>query len=72
MKTYKVFFALIIFSFFSLMGYTQIKVLSNGKVGIGTDNPRYGLLELGKSGANNGLAIYDSLSTTPSFSLNNS
>lgn len=69
MKTYKVFFALIIFSFFSLMGYTQIKVLSNGKVGIGTDNPRYGLLELGKSGANNGLAIYDSLSTTPSFRL---
>ena len=26
----------------------QLKVLSNGKVGIGTDNPQYGLLEIGK------------------------
>lgn len=47
----------------------QLKVLSNGKVGIGTDNPQYGLLEIGKSGVNNGLAIYDSLLTTPPLRL---
>lgn len=35
----KVFFSLILFSLFSLIGYAQIKVLSNGKVGIGTTNP---------------------------------
>ena len=33
----------------------QLKVLSNGKVGIGTTNPQYGFLEIGKSGVNNGL-----------------
>ena len=38
----------------------QVKVLSNGKVGIGTNNPEYGLLDIGKTGVNNGLAIYDS------------
>lgn len=43
----------------------QLKVLSNGKVGIGTDNPQYGLLEVGKSGVNNGLAIYDSSTSLP-------
>lgn len=63
---------LLVTSFFFLLCMqisAQVTVLPNGKVGIGTNNPRYGLLEIGKSGANNGLAIYDSLSTTPSFRL---
>ena len=47
----------------------QLKVLSNGKVGIGTDNPQYGLLEIGKSGVNNGLAIYDSSLLIPPLKL---
>ena len=33
----------------------QLKVLSNGKVGIGTTNPQYGFLEIGKSGVNHRL-----------------
>lgn len=61
----KLLFVLVVFSFFSLMGYTQIKVLSNGKVGIGSTNPQYGTLEIGKSGINGGLAIYDSLLNLP-------
>lgn len=65
----KLLFVLVVFSFFSLMGYTQIKVLSNGKVGIGSTYPQYGSLEIGKSGVNNGLAIYDSLSSTPPLKL---
>ncbi|WP_221658688.1 tail fiber domain-containing protein [Bacteroides salyersiae] len=47
----------------------QVKVLPNGKVGIGTNDPQYGALEIGKSGVDNGLAIYDSLSTTPPLKL---
>lgn len=58
---------LVVFSFlFSFLQVNaQLKVNSNGKVGIGTVNPQYGLLQIGKSGVNNGIAIYDSL-TNPS------
>ena len=59
MKT-KTLFVAIILSSFCLMSHAQLKVLSNGKVGIGTNTPTYGSLEIGKSGINNGLAIYDS------------
>ncbi|WP_455587060.1 tail fiber domain-containing protein [Bacteroides sp.] len=65
METRKALFVLIILSFFYLMSYAQIKVLSNGKVGIGTPNPQYGSIEIGKSGVNNGLAIYNSSSSFP-------
>lgn len=65
----KLLFVLVVFSFFSLMGYTQIKVLSNGKVGIGSTNPQYGSLEIGKSGANNGLAIHNSSASLPPLKL---
>ena len=40
-------------------------MLSNGKVGIGTNTPKYGLLDIGKTGVSNGLAIYDSSLTNP-------
>lgn len=44
----------------------QVKVLPNGKVGIGTNDPQYGALEIGKSGVDGGLSIYDnSLTTLP-------
>lgn len=59
MKT-KTLFVSIILSSFCLTSHAQLKVLSNGKVGIGTNTPTYGSLEIGKSGINNGLAIYDS------------
>lgn len=55
--------------FFSVLINAQVKVLSNGKVGIGTNNPKYGFLEIGKSGVNNGLAIYDSLSSKSPFQI---
>lgn len=44
----------------------QVKVLPNGKVGIGAINPQYGTLEIGKSGVDGGLSIYDdSLTSLP-------
>ena len=52
MKT-KTLFVAIILSSFCLMSHAQLKVLSNGKVGIGTNTPTYGSLEIGKSGINN-------------------
>lgn len=60
---------LLVFSlfFFCLQVNAQLKVLSNGKVGVGTTNPQYGSLQIGKSGVNNGLAIYDSLSNLPAL-----
>ena len=69
METKKTLFITIVFFFFCSISYAQLKVLSNGKVGIGTTNPQYGFLEIGKSGVNNGLAIYDSASGKPSFKL---
>lgn len=48
-----------------MVGFAQLKVLSNGKVGIGTDNPQYGSIEIGKSGVNSGLAIYNSSANLP-------
>ena len=65
MKTKQVFFISIVLSFFCLLSHAQLKVLSNGKTGIGTNNPKYGLLDIGKTGVNNGLAIYDSSLTNP-------
>ena len=58
METKKLFVTLLL-SLFCISISAQLKVLSNGKVGIGTDNPQYGLLEIGKSGVNCGLALYD-------------
>ena len=67
METKKTLFITIVFFFFCSISYAQLKVLSNGKVGIGTANPQYGFLEIGKSGVNNGLAIYDSASGDYAF-----
>ena len=69
METKKTLFITIVFFFFCSISYAQLKVLSNGKVGIGTTNPQYGFLEIGKSGVNNGLAIYDSSLLTPPLKL---
>ncbi len=69
METKKTLFITIVFLFFCSISYAQLKVLSNGKVGIGTANPQYGFLEIGKSGVNNGLAIYDSSLLTPPLKL---
>ena len=60
MKTNNAIFISIILFFCCSASHAQLKVLSNGKVGIGTNTPTYGSLEIGKSGINNGLAIYDS------------
>ena len=69
MKTKKLLFISIILFSFCLTSHAQLKVLSNGKVGIGTTTPTYGSLEIGKSGINNGLAIYDSSTNNPPFKL---
>ncbi|MBC8592767.1 tail fiber domain-containing protein [Oscillospiraceae bacterium N12] len=50
---------------FCLQINAQLKVVSTGKVGVKTYNPQYGSLQIGKSGVNNGIAIYDSLSSLP-------
>lgn len=68
MKTKKLLFVLGLL-FVCLQISAQLKVLPNGKVGIGTMNPKYGALEIGKSGVNGGLAIYDSLSIAPPLRL---
>jgi len=65
----KNYFITLLLSLFCIPMNAQLKVLSNGKVGIGTDNPQYGLLEIGKSGVNNGLAICDSSLLTPPLKL---
>lgn len=49
--------------------HAQLKVTSNGKVGIQTLMPQYGSLEIGKTGVSNGLSIYDSQTDTPPFKL---
>ena len=63
----KNYFITLLLSLFCIPMNAQLKVLSNGKVGIGTDNPQYGLLEIGKSGVNSGLAIYDSSTSLPAL-----
>ena len=65
----KNYFITLLLSLFCIPMNAQLKVLSNGKVGIGTTNPQYGFLEIGKSGVNNGLAIYDSSLFTPPLKL---
>ena len=45
----KNYFITLLLSLFCIPMNAQLKVLSNGKVGIGTTNPQYGLLEIGKS-----------------------
>lgn len=65
MKTLKILLISLILSSFYLVCHAQLKVLSNGKVGIGTNNPQYGSIEIGKSGVNNGLAIYNSSANLP-------
>lgn len=68
MESQKLFITLCL-SLFCIQISAQVKVLSNGKVGIGTNNPQYGLLEIGKKGVNNGLAIYDSSTSLPPLKL---
>lgn len=54
---------------FCIQMSAQVKVLSNGKVGIGTTTPKYSLLDIGKTGTSGGLTIYNSTATNPSFKL---
>ena len=68
METKKLFIALGL-AFICIQIGAQVKVLSNGKVGISTDNPQYGTLEIGKSGANSGLAIYNNSINLPPLKL---
>ena len=42
----KNYFITLLLSLFCIPMNAQLKVLSNGKVGIGTTNPQYGFLEL--------------------------
>ena len=65
MKTNNAIFISIILFFFCSMSHAQLKVLSNGKVGIGTTTPKYGLLDIGKTGTSGGLTIYNSAVTNP-------
>ena len=51
----KNYFITLLLSLFCIPMNAQLKVLSNGKVGIGTTNPQYGCLEIGKSGVNHRL-----------------
>lgn len=65
MKTNNAIFILIILFFCCSASHAQLKVLSNGKVGIGTTTPKYGLLDIGKIGTGGGLTIYNSTLTNP-------
>ena len=65
MKTNNAIFILIILFFCCSASHAQLKVLSNGKVGIGTTTPKYGLLDIGKTGTGGGLTIYNSTLTNP-------
>ena len=65
MKTNNAIFILIILFFCCSVSHAQLKVLSNGKVGIGTTTPKYSLLDIGKTGTAGGLTIYNSALTNP-------
>ena len=65
MKTNNAIFISIILFFFCSASHAQLKVLSNGKVGIGTTTPKYSLLDIGKTGTAGGLTIYNSALTNP-------
>ena len=55
MKTNNAIFISIILFFCCSASHAQLKVLSNGKVGIGTTTPKYSLLDIGKTGTAGGL-----------------
>ncbi|WP_320934938.1 tail fiber domain-containing protein [Bacteroides nordii] len=65
MKTNNAIFISIILFFCCSASHAQLKVLSNGKVGIGTTTPKYSLLDIGKAGTAGGLTIYNSALTNP-------
>ena len=65
MKTNNAIFISIILFFCCSASHAQLKVLSNGKVGIGTTTPKYSLLDIGKTGTAGGLTIYNSGLTNP-------
>ena len=65
MKTNNAIFISIILFFCCSASHAQLKVLSNGKVGIGTTTPKYSLLDIGKTGTAGGLTIYNSALTNP-------
>ena len=65
MKTNNAIFISIILFFCCSASHAQLKVLSNGKVGIGTTTPKYSLLDIGKAGTAGGLAIYNSALSNP-------
>ncbi|MFR2070531.1 MAG: tail fiber domain-containing protein [Bacteroides nordii] len=65
MKTNNAIFISIILFFCCSVSHAQLKVLSNGKVGIGTTTPKYSLLDIGKTGTGGGLTIYNSALTNP-------
>ena len=65
MKTNNAIFISIILFFCCSASHAQLKVLSNGKVGIGTTTPKYSLLDIGKAGTAGGLTIYNSGLTNP-------
>ena len=65
MKTNNAIFISIILFFCCSASHAQLKVLSNGKVGIGTTTPKYSLLDIGKTGTSGGLTIYNSALTNP-------
>ena len=64
MESKKLFITLCL-SLFCIQMSAQVKVLSNGKVGIGTTTPKYSLLDIGKTGTSGGLTIYNSALTNP-------
>ncbi len=65
MKTNNAIFISIILFFCCSASHAQLKVLSNGKVGIGTTAPKYSLLDIGKTGTAGGLTIYNSALSNP-------
>ena len=65
MKTNNAIFISIILFFCCSASHAQLKVLSNGKVGIGTTTPKYSLLDIGKAGTAGGLTIYNSALSNP-------
>ena len=64
MESKKLFITLCL-SLFCIQMSAQVKVLSNGKVGLGTTTPKYSLLDIGKTGTSGGLTIYNSALTNP-------
>lgn len=60
---------IVVFALLSINAMSQIKVLTNGKVGFGTNLPTNGRIEIGTDGTADGLGFYSSSTGGSSFRI---